>query len=361
MSITPSQRKRALLSLVVLGLLAGGLLACGGPTPTPQVIVVTSTFTPTVVVQVVTATFTPTPLEEPSPEPTPLPPTDTPVADQEPVFVPYQHPSGAFGLDVPEGAEYLEEEDSLSFFYNDSLIMTVYTPLDAHLDAAGMETVIVAIMDDALVGEGLITSYHDLETDVAEGAEVAAAFFGIESEEFGAGDGALVMWQVEQTLYIMILVTPDYATIETVWQTALDSLTVSPPEPGAPAAEPTDTTAPPTDAPVQPTNTSAPKPTNTSAPKPTKAPQPTAPPALPADKGCYLMENHLGADLTVTFTAQDREWADSFQIPANESKEYCLDPGRYTYTIDAPPPWGTSNGELEVQAGDHYRWPIRGE
>ena len=70
--------------------------------------------------------------------------------------------------------------------------------------------------------------------------------------------------------------------------------------------------------------------------------------------------NHIGAELTITFTAQDWEWSDSFQIAANGTKEYCLDPGRYTYTIDAPPPWGSTNGELEVHAGDMFVWPIRG-
>jgi serine protease Do len=73
-----------------------------------------------------------------------------------------------------------------------------------------------------------------------------------------------------------------------------------------------------------------------------------------------VFENHLGVDLTVTFTAQDRQWSDSFSIPADGTKEYCLDPGRYTYTIDAPPPWGSINGDLEVHAGDRYLWPIRG-
>jgi serine protease Do len=42
------------------------------------------------------------------------------------------------------------------------------------------------------------------------------------------------------------------------------------------------------------------------------------------------------------------------------TKEYCLDLGRYTYTIDAPPPWGSINGDLTVNAGDRFRWPIEG-
>ena len=62
----------------------------------------------------------------------------------------------------------------------------------------------------------------------------------------------------------------------------------------------------------------------------------------------------------MTFTARDRQWNDSFPVPANGTKEYCLDPGSYTYTIDAPPPWGSTNGELVVNAGDRFRWPIRG-
>jgi dipeptidyl aminopeptidase/acylaminoacyl peptidase len=50
------------------------LASCGGPEPTPQVIVVTATFTPEPVVVMVTATFTPTPWVLPSDTP-PLPPS----------------------------------------------------------------------------------------------------------------------------------------------------------------------------------------------------------------------------------------------------------------------------------------------
>lgn len=64
MNRSPSNRWQqvstfAALSLVLaLGLL---LVACGGPTPTPQVLVVTATFTPVSQVVVVTATYTPVP------------------------------------------------------------------------------------------------------------------------------------------------------------------------------------------------------------------------------------------------------------------------------------------------------------
>jgi serine protease Do len=80
---------------------------------------------------------------------------------------------------------------------------------------------------------------------------------------------------------------------------------------------------------------------------------------LPADKGCFLMVNELGAEVTATFTAQDRQWSDSYTLGVGESKIYCLDPGRYTYTLDAPPPWGAASGELTINAGDAFRWPIQ--
>jgi serine protease Do len=64
--------------------------------------------------------------------------------------------------------------------------------------------------------------------------------------------------------------------------------------------------------------------------------------------------------VTVTLTAQDWQWSDNFVLAPGGEKEYCLDPGRYTYTLDAPPPWGSTNGELPVQAGDRYLFPIRG-
>jgi serine protease Do len=110
----------------------------------------------------------------------------------------------------------------------------------------------------------------------------------------------------------------------------------------------------PTAAPVLPTNTPSPQPepTNTTAPPPPPPPQ--------SNQGCYLFENRIDAELNVTFTAVDRNWADSFKINPMGTKEYCLDPGRYTYTIDAPPPWGSTNGDLQVNAGDRFRWPIEG-
>jgi hypothetical protein len=154
-----------------------------------------------------------------------------------------------------------------------------------------------------------------------------------------------------------------------------EPVVIEPPELPTPTAVlPTDTptAVPPTDTPVPPTNTPTatptprPQPTVTPRPQPTATlkPKPTAteapPPAPQPSQGCYLFQNFLGADVTVTLTAQDWEWSDSFTLAPGGERAYCLDPGRYTYTLDAPPPWGSTNGELTVEAGDMFLFPIRG-
>ena len=344
MSSPSSRINQAMSSLryaVLLGAALTILVACGGPTPTPVVLVVTSTFTPEPVVKVVTATFTPTPEVASAPTETPLPPSPAePTEAQAPEapieFVVYEHSSGAFSLDIPESSEYGEEEKGVAYAYGESLLMALFTVVETAPDPAVMEAAVTSIVDDALVREGLISSYDDLEVQVNDDGDAAMATFGITADDFGDGEGALAMWQVEQTLYMLILLTPDYAAVEQVWQRAIDSLAVTPVEPPAPPEQPTATPPPP----------------------PTTPPQPTATPPPTSNQGCYLIENNIGAELTFTFTARDRQWSDTFTVPANSTKEYCLDPGRYTYTIDAPPPWGSTNGEIEVIAGERLRWPI---
>ncbi len=103
-------------------------------------------------------------------------------------------------------------------------------------------------------------------------------------------------------------------------------------------------------------------PTPTARPLPPAAPTQTPQPSqsdLPADKGCYLFQNFMGAELNVTLNGPGG-FSDNFKIPANGERLYCLWPGRYNYTIDAPPPWADINGSLDAQAGKHYRFPIQG-
>lgn len=112
--------------------------------------------------------------------------------------------------------------------------------------------------------------------------------------------------------------------------------------------------------------TSAPAPPPTPTPGP--RPQPAAPPstgnessALDPSLGCFLFENQLGTEVTITFTRQDQPWNITFKVAGNESQAQCFEPGRYTYTLDAPPPWNSVNGELRIDAGDRYRFPIQGQ
>ena len=112
-------------------------------------------------------------------------------------------------------------------------------------------------------------------------------------------------------------------------------------------------------------------------PTPTARPQPTSPPAaptlpaaaptatsesgLPPGLGCYLIQNQLGVELTFTIQAVTWNWRETFRVPAMAEMPYCLGPGRYNYTIDAPPPWSSLNGTLDVAAGDRLLWPIRAQ
>ena len=137
---------------------------------------------------------------------------------------------------------------------------------------------------------------------------------------------------------------PQYTTVDTECTQLAEGDGSSPTPTSTPAAE-----QPAAEVAVEPTPTAQPE------EEPAEAPVDT----LPADQGCYLIQNQLGPELNVTVTAQDREWSETFQIGEGQEVPYCLIPGRYTVTIDAPPPWADLNDELVVQAGDRYFWPIR--
>jgi serine protease Do len=78
-------------------------------------------------------------------------------------------------------------------------------------------------------------------------------------------------------------------------------------------------------------------------------------------QGCYTFQNELGAELNITFTRRGDGWNTTFQVAPKGENRQCFDPGNYTYTLDAPPPWGSTNGELTVSAGDNFAFPIYGE
>ena len=109
--------------------------------------------------------------------------------------------------------------------------------------------------------------------------------------------------------------------------------------------------------------TPPPKPAATAvrAAQPTSTPVPQqVSPLDDPNLGCYQMENYLGVELNVTINAVNWRWSDNFKVGPMGQHVICLAPGKYTYTIDAPPPWSNINGELTAEAGDRLRWPISG-
>ena len=62
--------------------------------------------------------------------------------------------------------------------------------------------------------------------------------------------------------------------------------------------------------------------------------------------------------LTITFTDQATGQGVTFTVPGQGEVEKCFDPGTYSYTLDAPPPWSSTNDVLTVQPGDLFLFPI---
>jgi uncharacterized protein YraI len=75
-------------------------------------------------------------------------------------------------------------------------------------------------------------------------------------------------------------------------------------------------------------------------------------------QGCFTFQNQVGPELTITFTNKDSGKAETFTVPGSGEVRRCFNPGRYTYTLDAPPPWDSTNGDLTVEAGDDFLFPI---
>lgn len=102
-------------------------------------------------------------------------------------------------------------------------------------------------------------------------------------------------------------------------------------------------------------------PASTDVVRPAETGQAAAPtiPRTNSTQGCYLFQNQLGPEVTVTVTGKENGFANTFKIAGGAEQEQCFSPGKYTYTLDAPPPWGSTNGELEVNAGDRFFFPIQ--
>ncbi|CAN5420025.1 hypothetical protein BH10CHL1_BH10CHL1_21940 [soil metagenome] len=105
--------------------------------------------------------------------------------------------------------------------------------------------------------------------------------------------------------------------------------------------------------------------TSTTATQPAPAPAATTTPTgtvtLPANQGCYLFQNRLGVELNITVTRSDTNQSTVYKVPSGQETPACLDPGAYTYTVDAPPPWASINGQLDVTAGARFLIPVRAQ
>lgn len=180
-----------------------------------------------------------------------------------------------------------------------------------------------------------------------------------------AGEQFEVVGQVNACRWLLVSTDNGQAWISGGAQfTRLDgecSAVAEAPIPTAPAPPPPATAVPAPEAPATPQAT-APATEETTAPPPTDpaADEPAAAEdALPAGEGCYLFQNQLGPEITITLTRRDDGWTDTFKLQPNEERPYCLVPGFYDYTLDAPPPYGALNDTIEVQAGDRFYFPIR--
>ncbi|MCU0502758.1 MAG: SH3 domain-containing protein [Anaerolineae bacterium] len=142
------------------------------------------------------------------------------------------------------------------------------------------------------------------------------------------------------------------------------------PTPTARPRPPTHTPQPtPTARPLPPTQPPEARPQPTVPPPPLppppvrqpapKQPPPPPQPGAPADRGCYLFQNSMGAELNVMLSGSSG-WQDSFKIRANGEHVSCMAPESYNYTIDAPAPWAAIGGSLVVRAGSHIRFPLQG-
>ena len=84
-----------------------------------------------------------------------------------------------------------------------------------------------------------------------------------------------------------------------------------------------------------------------------------AQPTDTTDQGCLVLQNQLGPPLTFTFTRSDGSFSDTFEVTSDADVPYCLAPGNYRVTVDAPPPWSALNTEVQLNAGDYIYFPIR--
>jgi hypothetical protein len=75
-------------------------------------------------------------------------------------------------------------------------------------------------------------------------------------------------------------------------------------------------------------------------------------------QGCVTFRNNLGVELNITFTRPSDRWNKTFKVAGHGQQRECFDPGKYTITVDAPPPWNSFNDEITLAAGDNLPYDV---
>lgn len=78
----------------------------------------------------------------------------------------------------------------------------------------------------------------------------------------------------------------------------------------------------------------------------------------PGGQGCISFQNNINAELTITFTSKDGKWNETFKVGRKAQQRHCFRAGEYTFTVDAPPPWGSFNDRVIIPPGANIPYPV---
>jgi len=236
------------------------------------------------------------PADEPADEPQALPMESDP----------YIHPSGAFTFAVPQGWEPNSENEFVaSFGDQNSLVGVEFFNPGRIYDEELMQTFIGLYLDNFILsGEYEILAQEDQPDGSIYVAVVS------ESQQGDRIDTDLFFEQRDTIMFILYFSTFIYDEMKPTWDEIIASYGVD-----AAAAK-----------------LVAPDPTPTPRPAPTATPKPAGP-AVPAGKGILLFNNSTGIDFVLDVIGPTNT---SEVIPPGTSKEFVLDPGRYTLNGHSP-------------------------
>jgi hypothetical protein len=201
-------------------------------------IVITETYTPIPVsttkpadLPTATPSHTPTATSTPNPTSTPTStststalPTETPDLSKF-GFEEYVHPSGKFKLEIASrDTQVIEFEDAVFFTDGFHFIMAGFTLQEHPLDEENWISVTKSFLDQFLIEWSAITSYDRLERQESQNKNSYNISFNYFSEgPIQEGRGEILFIQQAETLYGLVLLTPEYHDVEFVWEIVKNS------------------------------------------------------------------------------------------------------------------------------------------